>query len=133
MNEKREANQYVKKKKNLFRSAGSEGARGNHETVAGGDKGAEVGAGPHPRVPDKGRRDGVRRDPGKDPPASGDLSAAHGRTRQVQTVPAAPRVPGPPQRAFQRRQLNDRRRGAGRPDAGEQSGTRVAPGLALSR
>lgn len=115
-----------------FRSTGTERARGNHETVAGGDQGAQVGAGSQPRVAHKGRRDGVRRDPREDPSAKGDLASSHGRPGEVQTVPTAPRVPGPSQRAFQRRQLNDRR-GAGRPDADEQSGTRVAPGLALSR
>lgn len=116
----------------LDRSAGTEGIGGDHEAFAGGDKGTEVGAGPESRVTDKRRRNRVRRDPREDSATAGDLALTHGRPGEVQTVAAAPRVSGPSQRAFQRRQLNDRR-DAGRPDADKQSGTRIARGLALSR
>lgn len=68
----------------------------------------------------------MRRDSREDSAAAGDLAATHGRAGEVQTVAAASRVPGPPQGALQRRQLNERRGAERRSGAAERTGTRVA-------
>lgn len=121
---------YAASRVTIHRPTGTEGPGGDHEAVASGDQGAEVGARSEPCDADQGRRDCVRRDPRQDTAAARDLAATHGRAGKVQTVAAAPRVPGPPQGALQRRQLNERRGAERRPGAAERTGADATSSVA---
>ena len=66
----------------------------------------EVRARAHPHIAAEGRRDGVRYADWQNRRSQGDIAHAHGRPGQIQANAATPRVPGAPQGALQRRQLN---------------------------